>query len=48
MPIWLTTMKVVTILIVLGLLLVIIGGVLIQIFTYLKPILLSKPDHQLF
>jgi hypothetical protein len=47
MPIWLTTMKVVTILIVLGLLLVIIGAVLIQLFTSLKPVILSKPDHQL-
>jgi hypothetical protein len=47
MPIWLTTMKVVTILIVLGLFLVIIGAVLIQLFTSLKPVLLSKKDHQL-
>ena len=48
MPIWLTTMKVVTLLIVLGLLLIIIGAVLIQLFSYLKPILSSKPDHQLW
>jgi len=46
MPIWLTTMKVVTILIALGLLLVIIAVIAIQLSTNLAHVLLGKPDHQ--
>jgi hypothetical protein len=42
----LTTMKIITVLIVLGLLLVIVGAVLIQLFNYSAHVLLTKPDHQ--
>ena len=46
MSIWSATMKIVTILIALGLLLVIIGVVVIQLSTNLAHVLLGKPFHQ--
>jgi hypothetical protein len=42
----LTTMKIITVLIVLGLLLVIVGAVIIQLFNHSAHVLLAKPDHQ--
>ena len=39
-------MKIITVLIVLGLLLVIVGAVVIQLYANLGNILLSKPNHQ--
>ena len=46
MSIWSATMKIVTILNVLGLLLVMVGAVVIQFSANLAHVLLGKPAHQ--